>query len=219
MREFLRQEEESLCVGAEVILALARFRLCNEVHDCGSDCTRERWHSTWRDGSGPTFCVVGLDVLEDLDVARDLLAGADPARLPADVITDELVATAGLVVDDNLLSAELRDKTDGCAAGRSEEIVSAHPSMGDLRFDLGHSHSKKAISTSSGQTSSPFLPAGRFSFSFWCASAAAAVGEEKMRPGAVRDLLSAGAAALSAELAAEAGLSMLRPGMHPARGA
>lgn len=57
-----------------------------------------------------TFWILAVHVLEDLDVARDLLACADFAGCAIDVVRDQFVAAAGLAVDEEFSPSEARQE-------------------------------------------------------------------------------------------------------------
>ena len=59
------------------------------------------------------------DILQHLNVTRDLLAGPNPARLASNIVSDELVPTARLAIDSDLFSAKLWNQPDGCICTKS----------------------------------------------------------------------------------------------------
>ena len=58
-----------------------------------------------------TFCIVLAQVLENLDMARHLLARADLLSLAHDVERNELIATAGFAIDVHFATTELWNDT------------------------------------------------------------------------------------------------------------
>lgn len=94
-----------------------------EVHDCASrrrDAeTNEhsfllRANNQSQKGSRKlTFLVFFLQVLEYLDVTRDLFPRTHLSRVSVNVVGDELVATAGFPLNNELLPPESRQKTKG----------------------------------------------------------------------------------------------------------
>ena len=61
-----------------------------------------------------TLVIMLADVLEDLDMARHLLARAYPSSLASDIVSDHLVTPARLAIDADLLSSKLGYETNGC---------------------------------------------------------------------------------------------------------
>lgn len=59
-----------------------------------------------------TLGISTSDVLEHLDMTRDLLARAKRAGLASNVISNELVPATRFAIDDDLLSSELWYQSD-----------------------------------------------------------------------------------------------------------
>jgi hypothetical protein len=91
-------------------------------------------------------------------VTRDLLSRAKNASFSSNIVADQLIATAWLAVDEDLLPSKLWHESNSCYEYTLVNTLDGH------RVNYRRLHSKNATSTSVGQTSSPSLPAPRLFF-------------------------------------------------------